>query len=1195
MHKGPHISIAPSVVVSRILRIPPDDFAEWPASARETARAIAEELFLVAYNPFVDPETVRHSVSARLEGELLPLAHHYATSISEGVALFWSGHDEERRFRDELLLRLRAILPADAIVTRPGDLVACATDATDLRMELPLVVVEPDTPEAVSALAKLANELKFALIPRGGASGMTGGAVPARKRSVVLRVTRFTARCTVDTAAMTLTVDAGVITQNAIDEADRAGLLFTVDPASKTASTIGGNIAENSGGPFAFEYGTTLDNLLSWRMVTPTGELISIERVNHPRHKILPHEVAVFEVKDMSGGLRAAIELRGDEIRLPGLGKDVTDKALGGLPGMQKEGVDGVITDATFILHKKPVFTRVLVVECYGRSTHKAARLIGRLIGLRDHFRELGQAVRLSAMEEFNISYARAIGYKPKRVALPPAPQGADPELPVSVILIKAAGDDEAQLDHFVDALAAEVQPDDNAACIVAHNRQEGELFWEDRHRLSAIAKRTSGFKLNEDVVLPVEHMPDFALFLERLNTLHLSVTWCEALQEVSRLPGLLSHEGLRIEMAFADGLSRTPVDHEGGEPPIFDDELDARAVAFFGRLTSEFPAHAVRLAEILAGMHKNRVLVASHMHAGDGNCHVNIPVNSNNLSMVAQAEEAVAAVMRAAVAMGGAVSGEHGIGITKIAFLPTEKLNAIRLFKERVDPRDVFNPAKLTRRTLPVRPFTFSFNRLMADIREGDLPDKDALLAILGGVQDCTRCGKCRLVCPMMCPERSFHYAPRNKNMMLGALMEAIAYARLVTGEVPHDLLAALRYMTDHCTTCGRCTAVCPIGIPSAEVTLRVRAYLMSLGAGGSLLKTRILDWISHNPAQRAPSVIKMASFGQRMQNRVVNPSPVGYFLRRLSNPLLSHKGPTPNYSNLYNVLQLSRGCIFAAETPVQNVDPTDAVLYFPGCGGALVTRSIGLSVLSLLVRTGHTVIIPPEHLCCGYPMLTSGANAAHMHNAEHNRLVLQQLIERAAGLGFRMGRVITACGSCGEGLRISGLLDTTPREDAVQFALPRLSPSDRDGVNTTVLCHVSCHPEWSGLNAVKAIHTQTAALTEFCGVRTVISPHCCGESGMGAIAAPHVFNPIRLRKQGVLTDQARAYPDAPLLVGCPSCRMGLQRSLLQLKLEKSVLHTAEWLAGQVFGVQPELWGKEFGARISKAQDTDGIRRVKG
>ena len=65
----------------------------------------------------------------------------------------------------------------------------------------------------------------------------------------------------------------------------------------------------------AFEYGTTLDNLLWWKMVTPTGELITIERENHPRHKIMPDETAVFAVKDISGGVRNVVHLRGDEIR----------------------------------------------------------------------------------------------------------------------------------------------------------------------------------------------------------------------------------------------------------------------------------------------------------------------------------------------------------------------------------------------------------------------------------------------------------------------------------------------------------------------------------------------------------------------------------------------------------------------------------------------------------------------------------------------------------------------------------------------------------------------------------------------------------------------------------------------------------------------------------------------------------------
>lgn len=128
-HKGPHISIAPDFVVNRILRINLEDFADWPESVRHLATEIAEELFLVAYNPFVDSATVKASVKERFDREVFALAHHYANTIGEGITLFWSGHEAEVAFRKELVERLGAFLPPDAIVTRPSALVACATDA----------------------------------------------------------------------------------------------------------------------------------------------------------------------------------------------------------------------------------------------------------------------------------------------------------------------------------------------------------------------------------------------------------------------------------------------------------------------------------------------------------------------------------------------------------------------------------------------------------------------------------------------------------------------------------------------------------------------------------------------------------------------------------------------------------------------------------------------------------------------------------------------------------------------------------------------------------------------------------------------------------------------------------------------------------------------------------------------------------
>ncbi len=88
-HKGPHISISPDYVVNRILKINIDDFAEWPQSVHNLAIAIAEELFLVAYNPFINAGLVRDSVRESFEREAVSLAHYYATAISEGITMFW--------------------------------------------------------------------------------------------------------------------------------------------------------------------------------------------------------------------------------------------------------------------------------------------------------------------------------------------------------------------------------------------------------------------------------------------------------------------------------------------------------------------------------------------------------------------------------------------------------------------------------------------------------------------------------------------------------------------------------------------------------------------------------------------------------------------------------------------------------------------------------------------------------------------------------------------------------------------------------------------------------------------------------------------------------------------------------------------------------------------------------------------------
>jgi hypothetical protein len=96
--------------------------------------------------------------------------------------------------------------------------------------------------------------------------------------------------------------------------------------------------------------------------------------------------------------------------------------------------------------------------------------------------------------------------------------------------------------------------------------------------------------------------------------------------------------------------------------------------------------------AEVLRG----RVFVALHMHAGDGNVHTNIPVNSDNYEMLREANEAVARIMQFARDLGGVISGEHGIGLTKIEYLTAEELKPFADYKQKVDPEGRFNRGKL-------------------------------------------------------------------------------------------------------------------------------------------------------------------------------------------------------------------------------------------------------------------------------------------------------------------------------------------------------------------------------------------------------------------------------------------------------------------------------------------------------------------
>lgn len=1191
LSKGPHISIESETLVPRILHISAQEFAEWPEAVRRLTMELAEELFLVRYNPYIARDLVKKSVRERFEASRRGLAQHYANSIGEGITMFWSAHESDVAFRKELITKLSAILPAENIDTSKHAQVENATDSTDLRLELPILVVTPGNADEVSKIVRLANEMHFALVPRGGGSGATGGAIPARKRSVILSLTKLTKIYPIDVENMSLRAEAGVITNDAFKAAAKHNLLFSVDPASKTASSIGGNVAENAGGPMCFEYGTTIDNLLSYRMITPTGEFIEVFRQNHPRHAIRPDETVAFEVRDMTGGLRSLIKLPASEIRGAGLGKDVTNKALAGLPGIQKEGTDGVIVDATFTLHKQLAHYKVVVLEFFGRSMENCMLVVNDVVALRDDIRRRGDLVKISALEEFNLKYVQAINYQKKSLHY----EGD----PISVLTLQLDSDDENALNEAVSHVVQICESYDGVDAFVARDNKEAEHFWEDRHKLSAIARRTSGFKINEDVVIPMRAIPDFALFLEGVNLEYMARAYRTALKQAGNLPGL-PEEDSRIteQLAYATRI----VQREIPSSDLSDQELQLHAILFLRSLGESYPQLTDTLSAIEKDMVTTCICVASHMHAGDGNWHVNIPVNSNDPVMLHNAETVAALVMAKAQELGGEVTGEHGIGITKIAFLTDKKMADFREYKQLVDPRSIFNPAKLTQRTLPVSPFTFSFNRLIQDIQQSGLENKERLISLLINVQVCTRCGKCKQFCPMHFPEQSLLYHPRNKNLILGALIEAIYYSQVNNGKPDPFLLGELRNLVEHCTGCGKCMAVCPVKIGSHEIALTLRGFLEEEGAGGHPIKSRVLRAIAENPAARIPRVAKLASFGQGIQNKILPLVPASWRSRFMS-PLLAAPGPRPAYRNLMETLHLDRGSLFVPEGQVRGT-----VLYFPGCGGAVFFRSIGLAGIVLTLRAGYAVMLPEKHLCCGYPLLAAGAHDDFAVNQDKNISHLRALAKTAHDKGYPISHVLTACGSCRDGMERHFIPEVFPEIDGTKVQLSDVAhflfqvtpplgqrPGEHSaaghGLTGPLLYHSPCHAEVPGVHKAKAGGIYAANLSAYTGLKVHVSPGCCGESGMGAMTSPVIYNKIREKKSAQLDIDLEPVADTtPVVVGCPSCRMGLARILMSKDKKRRVLHTLEFLAEMS---TDKKWRRKFTKLLRGAHPHDGVRMV--
>ncbi len=1198
------------------------------------------DIWVVQRNPYLDDDLLAnrerrdalvaalrhrlHEIDKRRQGNDKVLGLYQAAGAA--VDAFERHFTETAELRQRVLKTLVRHTRRDNIAFDGLARVSHVTDATDWRVEYPFVVLYPDTEDEIAALVRGCIELGLTIIPRGGGTGYTGSAVPLTPLSVVINTEKLIDIGPIEQLRLpgcnetyaTIRTGAGVVTDRVAEAAGNAGFVFAVDPTSANASCVGGNIAMNAGGKKAVLWGTALDNLAWWKMVDVDGYVMEVTRIGHNFGKIHEQALARFEVRRFEKDGRTPrgevekLEIPGSTFRKAGLGKDVTDKFLAGLPGIQKEGTDGLIVAARWVLHKMPPHTRTVCLEFYGQVRDA----VPAIVEITDYFKPGGAGHRagvlLAGLEHLDERYVKAIGYAAKAKR-----KGEKSGRPKMVLIGDLVGHD----DSAVMAAASEIVRLCNlrsAEGFIAVDADTRKKFWLDRARTAAISRHTNAFKLNEDVVIPLPRMGDYCDGVERINielSIRNKLALCDALAEFltgdlplhrgdanldnavligdqrqaaqeaiqavrERWQWLLDHLDLPLaeaEKRFAElGIVAAPVTSADGDTLFHRVQDHSVRVSWKTELKPQlediFAGSVFRLVlERIEAIHKEtlrgRVFVAMHMHAGDGNVHTNIPVNSDNYAMLQTAYAAVTRVMALARALDGVVSGEHGIGITKLEFLSEEEIRPFREYKAKIDPDGHFNKGKLLAGADLANAYTPSFSLLGT---ESLIMEQSEIGDISTMVKDCLRCGKCKPVCSTHVPRANLLYSPRNKILATSLLIEAFLYEEQTRRGISLMHFDEFNDVADHCTICHKCVNPCPVDIDFGNVSIRMRNFLREQGKKKVVpAKAAAMAFLTMKDAASIRMTRKLmvgwGYKGQRLAHRIAKA--LGLIQRQTKQPPAT-LGQPPLISPLVRSQiihfinkpmpgglpkRTSRALLDIEDEKIVPVirDPNkvsandydgDAVFYFPGCGSERLFSQVGLATQAMLYEIGAQTVLPPGYLCCGYPQIAAGEADQGQKITTDNRVLFHRVANTLNYLDINT--VIVSCGTCMDQLekyQFEKIFPGCRLLDIHEYLLEK--GVKLDGITgTRFMYHEPCHAPMKTQSGIKVANALMGQPVE-------LSDRCCGESGTLAVTRPDVSTQVRFRKQeeiekGAAKLRADGFKgDVKLLTSCPSCLQGLSR----------------------------------------------------
>ena len=1136
--------------------------------------------------------------------------------------------------------------------------IAHSTDATDWRIAMPFVVFKPDSEHEVAAIVRGCIDLGLTIIPRGGGTGYTGGAIPLHANTAVINTEKLeylSPLKQIELAGLegkhpVVECGAGVITRRVSDLAEQHGYAFAVDPTSQDASTIGGNISMNAGGKKAVIWGTALDNLVSWRMVTPDGLWMEVERINHNLAKIHDQREVTFKITRFQKDGKTALgevellQLDGQSFRKKGLGKDVTDKFLFGLPGIQKEGCDGLITSGRFILHKMPEHKRTICLEFFGTDIAEAVPAVVEVKQLLDDKKD----VLLTGLEHLDERYIKAVKYTTKASSS----DGSFLGRPKMVLLADISSDDEDQVNAAAQQVI-EVSKKRNAQGFIAVSAEARKRFWLDRARTAAISAHTNAFKINEDVVIPLPRLAEYNRGIECINidqaitnkikicdavTAYLDSNLKDAKEDDGFSTSIEAEDIIQNKCEIAKQLIATKkqrwsnilqqLDSPAAEVKelLLENEVDnirdsdnlidlllrrdciiSYTAEVHNSLREIFSGQDLKpvrekLKQIHGEIKDAKLFVALHMHAGDGNVHTNIPVHSDNYTMLHEADKIVDKIMLLAQSLDGVISGEHGIGLTKIQYLETEKLDNFLLYKNKVDPQQHFNKGKLQAASNLDLAYTPSLRLvqqeaiILEDSELGELNDE---------IKNCLRCGKCKPECMTHVPRANLYYSPRDKILATGLMIEAFLYEEQTRRGISLSHFDSMNDIADHCTTCHKCLNPCPVNIDFGDVSIHMRHILTKHGKKKSNFGTKAA--ITFLNVKNPFAVKTLRSVLARGGFKAIN---TGHFFAKRFGLLGNKKRIPPNTTGhvdistqIVNLVRkpirvavprkTSRALLNLEDTsyvsiirnPELNHDESDAVFYFPGCGSERLFSEIAMATLHMLYEAGVQTVLPPGYLCCGYPQSSAGLQDKSRSITNENRVLFHRIANTLNYLDIKT--VIVSCGTCMDQLlkyEFEKIFPDCRLLDIHEYLMEK-NITLQSATDTEYLYHDPCHTPMKQYSAITVAQ-------KLLNKDVLQNDRCCGEAGTLGTSRPDIAEQLRYRKReelakdiNTITGHSKAKNnEVKILTSCPACQQGLGRYTddTGLKTDYIIVEMANHMHGK-------NWEKQF---IQKANN-GGIEKV--